>query len=82
MLILAIICGVVSGLLCSIMGRHAGTMWAAIYATAYLLGVIYSEVIADDIGLTVAGATLVSFGSAKVLNDTTDFLERKGARAT
>jgi hypothetical protein len=44
--------------------------------------VIYSEVIADDIGLTVAGAALVSFGSAKVLHDTTGFLERKGARAT
>ena len=82
MIITAIICGVVAGLLGSILGRHAGTMWAALYAAAWIIGVFYAEVIADSISLSVAGAALVSFGSAKVLHDVTGFLERREVRST
>jgi hypothetical protein len=81
-MIIAIICGVVAGLLCSVLGRHAGTMWAALYAAAWILGVFYLEVIADNISLSVAGAALVSFGGAKVLHDVTGFLERNPVRTT
>jgi hypothetical protein len=80
--IAALLCGVVAGLLCSIVGRHAGTLWAALYAAAWIIGVFYLEVVADDISLTVAGAALVSFGSAKVLHDVTGFLERRDVRST
>ena len=42
--------------------------------------VFYLEVVADDdISLSVAGAALASFGSAKVLHDVTGFLERPDA---
>ena len=51
-------------------------------AAAWIIGVFYAEVIADNISLTVAGAALVSFGSAKVLHDVTGFLERPDARST
>jgi len=82
MIIAAVICGVVAGLLCSILGRHAGNWWAALLAGVWILGVFYSEVMADNISLSVAGAALVSFGSAKVLHDVTGFLERRGVRTT
>jgi hypothetical protein len=82
MIIEAIICGVVAGLLGSILGRHAGTVWAVVYAGTWIIGVCYSEVIADSISLSVAGATLVSFGSAKVLHDVTGFLERQDSRTS
>ncbi len=82
MIIAAVICGVVAGLLCSILGRHAGTWWAVLYAGVWIIGVCYSELIADNISLSVAGAALVSFGSAKVLHDVTRFLERQDVRTT
>ena len=82
MIIAAIICGAVAGLLGSILGRHAGTSWAVLYAATWILGVFYAEVIADSMSLSVAGAALVSFGSAKVLHDVTGFLERQEARST
>ena len=82
MIIAAIICGVVTGFLGSILGRHAGTVWAALYAAVWIIGVCYSEVIADSISLSVAGAALVSFGSAKVLHDVTGFMERREVRTT
>lgn len=82
MIIAAVICGVVAGLLCSILGRHAGTWWAVLYAGVWIIGVCYSELIADNISLSVAGAALVSFGSAKVLHDVTRFLERRDVRTT
>ena len=82
MIIAAIIGGVVAGLLGSVLGRHAGTMWAVLYTAALVIGVFYSEVIADDISLSVDGAVLVSFGSAKVLHDVTGFLERRAVRTT
>lgn len=82
MFIAAIICGVVVGLLCSILGRHAGTMWATLYATVWIVGIFYAEVIADDISLSVAGAALVSFGGAKALHDVTGLLERREVRTT
>jgi hypothetical protein len=82
MIIAAIIGGAVAGLLGSILGRHAGTMWAALYAATFIIGVFYSEVIADNISLSVAGAALVSFGGAKVLHDVTGFLERREVRTT
>ena len=62
MFIAAIICGVATGLLDSILGRHAGTVWAVLYAAVWIIGVCYSDVIADSISLSVAGAALVSFG--------------------
>ena len=49
---------------------------------AWIIGVFYLEVVADDISLSVAGAALVSFGSAKVLHDVTGFLERQDVRAS
>ena len=82
MMILAIICGVVTGLLCSILGRHAGTMWAVLYGAVFVLGIAYSQFVADDISYSVASAALVSFGSAKVLHDITRFLERPDVRTT
>jgi hypothetical protein len=81
MFIAAIACGVVAGLLGSILGRHAGTIWAALFGAVWIVGIFYSEVIADKISLSVAGAALVSFGSAKVLHDITGFLERREARS-
>ena len=47
-----------------------------------VIGVFYLEVVADEISLSVAGAALVSFGSAKVLHDITGFLERQEVRAS
>jgi hypothetical protein len=82
MIIAAIIAGVAAGLLGSIIGRHASTLWSALYGAAWIIGVLYSEVIADDIGLSVAGAALVSFGGAKILHDVTGFLERPDASRT
>ena len=82
MFIAAIFAGVVVGLVGSILGRHAGTTWAAVYAAAWIIGVVYSEVIADSISLRVAGAALVSFGGAKVLHDVTGFLERREVRTS
>ena len=82
MIIAAILCGVVAGLLCSILGRHAGTLWAVLYGATWILGVFYLEVVADEISLSVAGAALVSFGAAKVLHDVTRFLERQEVRAS
>jgi hypothetical protein len=82
MFVAAIVCGAVAGLLGSILGRHAGTLWASLFGVTWIAGVLYSEVIADKISLGVAGAALVSFGSAKVLHDVTGFLERREARST
>jgi hypothetical protein len=82
MLIAAIIGGVTAGLLASILGRHAGTAWAAFFGAAWIASVFLSEVVTDTISLTVAGAALVSFGAAKVLHDATGFLERREVRAT
>ena len=82
MVIAAIICGVLVGLLGSILGRHAGTLWAALFGATWIIGVGYAEVVADTIGLGVAGAALVSFGGAKVLHDVTGFLERADVRST
>jgi len=82
MVIAAIICGVLVGLLCSILGRHAGTLWAALLGAVWIIGVGYSEVVADTIGLGVAGAALLSFGGAKVLHDVTGFLERADVTST
>ena len=82
MIIAAILGGVGAGLLCSILGRHAGTLWAALYGAAWIIGVFYLEVVADEISLSVAGAALVSFGGAKVLHDITGFLERQDVRAS
>jgi hypothetical protein len=82
MFITAIVCGVVAGLLGSILSRHAGTMWAVLFGATWIVGILYSVVIADKISLSVAGAALVSFGSAKVLHDVTGFLERREARST
>jgi hypothetical protein len=80
MLITVIICGAVAGLLCSILGRHAGTLWAALFAAPWIIGILYWEVIADRISVAVAGAALVSFGGVKVLHDVTGFLERREVR--
>jgi hypothetical protein len=82
MFIAAIICGVTVGLLGSILGRHAGTLWATLLGAVWIIGVGYSEVVADTIGLGVAGAALVSFGGAKVLHDLTGFLEHAEVRST
>lgn len=82
MLIAAIVGGATAGLLASVLGRHAGTAWAAFFGAAWIASVFLSEVVTDTIGLSVAGAALVSFAAAKVLHDVTGFLERQEVRAT